>query len=221
MSFWGSLFGGSSPELNTLIGQYGKAGSSLLGQGQKNENTASSFFNSILSGDSSKTTQALAPAISSDKTSAQQQNKTNAVFGNRSGGNTASAASTNDRVHSDITNLIGSLTGSSASNLASLGSSQVGQGSGLLGQEQGAVQQRIENWSNSILGKGITGAVSAAESAGLGAGVGAATGIGAGAGANAAVFGSGGGSGGGSNAVPQVPMSMFNSLFQPQPAYGQ
>jgi hypothetical protein len=153
--FWDSLFGGSSSNLNTLIGQYGQAGASELGQGQKNQNQAGNFFSSILSGDSSKVSQALSPQISAAKTSAQQQNATNAQFGTRSGGTAASTAATSDKVHSDITNLIGSLTNSSASNLASLGSTQVGQGSGLLSQEQGAVEQRMQNWSNSLFGQAI------------------------------------------------------------------
>jgi hypothetical protein len=168
MSFWGSLFGGASPELNTLIGQFGQTGSNAIGQGQKDTNQAGNFFSSILSGDSSKIAQSLAPAISSAKTSAQQQNKTNALFGGRSGGTAASANATNDKVHSDITNLIGSLTGSSASSLGSLGSSLLNTGLGALGQQQGAVQQRIQNWNDSILGLGTTTAAGAAEGFALG-----------------------------------------------------
>src|ERR1700678_2882806 len=117
-NFWSSLFGGSNSTLNNLIPTYGQIGGQQTGQGQSNENAASGFWNSILSGNASTQAQALSPEISAATTSAQQQNKTNALFGNRSGGNTASAASTNDRVHSDITNLIGSLTNSSASSLA-------------------------------------------------------------------------------------------------------
>ena len=167
MSFWGSLFGGSSPQLNTLIGQYGQAGSSLLGQGQSDTNQAGNFFSSILSGDSSKISRALAPEISAAKTSNAQDQKTNTEFGTRSGGTTASNAAATDKLHSYITNLIGSLTGSSASNLASLGTSLTGQGLGALGQEQGAVDQQMANWQNSILGKGVTTAAAFAESYGL------------------------------------------------------
>ncbi len=167
MGFFGSLFGGSSPELNSLIGTFAQTGNKSLNQGQTNQNTAAGFWNSILSGDSSKVTQALSPEISAAKASAQQNNKTAAEFGTRSGGTAASTAATNDKVHGEITNLIGSLTNSSASNLANLGSAQVGEGSGLLGQEQGAVQARIQNWANSILGRGTTQAASAAESFGL------------------------------------------------------
>ena len=161
--FFDSLFGGKSAELNTLIGQFGQTGAQQTGAGQKNQNTASNCWDAIVGGDSSKTMQALAPEVSAEKTSAANQNKTNAMFGTRSGGNTASAAATNDKVHSDITNLIGSLTNSSASNLASLGTSQVSTGLSSLGMEQGATAERMKNWEDSILGRGITTAVSAAE----------------------------------------------------------
>jgi hypothetical protein len=142
--------------LNSLIKKYDKIGTQQTGEGQKNENTSSSFWNKILSDDSSTTSKALAPQISSAKTRANQDIKTNSLFGTRSGGTAASNASSTDKVHSDITNLIGSLTGSSASSLASLGGNQVGTGLGSLGQEQGASAERMSNWQNSILG-GLTG----------------------------------------------------------------
>ena len=183
MGFWDSLFGGKNSTLSSDISQFGNVGQQQTGQGQKNENQASNFFSSILSGDSSKQAQALAPEISAAKKSAQEQTKTNAEFGSRSGGTAASTAATNDKVHSDITNLIGSLTNSSATNLASMGESQIGTGLSALSQQEQASQQQMQNWSNSILGKSITGAVSAAESAGLGAVGGAMGGAGAGAGA--------------------------------------
>jgi hypothetical protein len=165
--FLASIFGGQSKNLNGLIDQYGQIGQSQTGQGQKNENQAGSFWSSILSGDSSKVSQALSPEISAAKKSAQEQTKTNAEFGGRSGGTAASTAATNDKVHSDITNLIGSLTNSSASSLASLGSNQVGTGLGALGQQEQADARRMENWSNSILGLGLTKGAGFLEGMGL------------------------------------------------------
>ena len=84
-------------------------------------------------------------------------------MGTRSGGTAASNAASSDKLHSDITNMIGSLTGGAAGSLASLGSSEMSTGLGALGQEQGATAQRMQNWQNSILGKGITGAAQAGE----------------------------------------------------------
>jgi hypothetical protein len=121
-----------------------------------------------VSGDASKQMQTLAPQISAAKTSNAQTQKSNAEMGTRSGGTAASNNASSDKLHSDITNLVGSLTGGAASSLASLGSSEMSTGLGALGQEQGATAQRMQNWSDSILGKGITTAVSAAETYALG-----------------------------------------------------
>jgi hypothetical protein len=162
MSFFGSLFGGSNPTLNSNIQQYGQIGSFATGMGEKDTSQASNFWSNILSGDSSKIAQSLAPQISAAKTSANQNNKTTAEFGTRSGGNAASTAATNDKVHSDITNLIGSLTGNSASNLASLGSSSLNTGLSAIGAQTQASQQQMQNWSNSILGKTISQGIGAA-----------------------------------------------------------
>ena len=167
MSWFGSLFTGASPELNTLIGQYGQVGGSQVGQGQKNQNTASSFWDSIVSGDSTKQMQALAPEISALKTSTAQDQKKNSMFNPRSGGTAASNNAASDQAHGYITNLIGNLTNSSASSLANLGTSQVGTGLESLGMEQGASAERMQNWSNSLFGLGITKAAGYGEGLGL------------------------------------------------------
>jgi len=109
------------------------------------------------------------------------------MTGGRSGGTAAANASSADKVHSDITNLIGNLTNSSASSLASLGTNMVSTGLSSYGMQQQASQEQMANWQNSILGRGITGGVAAAESFGLGAAGGAAAGTGAGAGGMAAL----------------------------------
>ena len=166
-NFFSSLFGGANSDLNTDIGATGQLAGNLSGQGQKNQNTAGNFFDAIVSGDATRQAGALAPEISAAKTSAQQQNKTAAEFGTRSGGTAASTAGTNDKVHSDITNLIGSLTNSSANSLANLGTSQVSQGQEAYNQNEQFSQQRMENWSNSILGLGLTKGAGFLEGMGL------------------------------------------------------
>lgn len=167
--FWGGLLGGSNTNLNTDIGATGQAASNLTGQGQSNLNSASTFWNSIVGGDATKQTQALSPEISAAKTSAAQTSKTNAQFGTRSGGTAAFAAAKNDKVHGYIANIVGNLTGQGASELGSLGSNEVSQGLSAYGQNAQLSQERLQNWSDSILGKGITSGVAAGESAGLGA----------------------------------------------------
>ena len=200
MSFLSSLFGGSSPELNSLIGTFGNVGQTNVNQGQSNENAGSKLWKDIVSGDATKTMQAIGPEASAEKTSAANSNKTTAMFGNRGGGTGASTAATTDKVHSDLTNLIGSLTNSSASNLVNLGENQVTTGLGSLSQEQGAVAARMQNWSNSIFGKGITTAAAAGESFLLGK-------LKLPTPNNQNNQNSQGGS------VPQAPQSMFDSMF--------
>jgi len=167
VSFFGSIFGGSNSSLNSLIPKYGAIGSNQTNTGSSYENTAGSFWSDILSGNSSKINQALAPEISADKVATQQDQKTRAMTGGRSGGTAAANASSADKVHSDITNLIGSLTNSSANSLASLGTNMVSTGLSSYGMQQQASQEQMENWKNSLLGKGITTAASFAESYGL------------------------------------------------------
>ena len=164
MGFWGGLFGGKNSSLDSLIPKYGKIGDTQSNQGQGYENQAGSFWSSILSGDSSKQSQALAPIISAAKTRSSQDQKTSTMFGGRSGGTAAFNASAADKLHSDLTNLIGSLTNSSASNLANLGKSEVDTGLASYGMQQQASQEQMDNWKQSILGSAITGGVNYAES---------------------------------------------------------
>lgn len=82
----------------------------------------------ILSGDPTQTAGLLAPEISAEKSGLQQDQKTQALTGGRSGGVAASNVAAGDKVHSDITNLIGGLQGKSASDLASVGTNLLGQG---------------------------------------------------------------------------------------------
>jgi hypothetical protein len=166
-SFFSALLGGQDKNLNNLISQYGQIGGQQTGQGQKYENQAGDFFSSLVSGDAGKISQTLAPQISAAKTTNQQTQKSNAEMGTRSGGTAASNAASSDKLHSDITNMIGSLTGGAASSLASLGSSEMSTGLGALGQEQGATAERMQNWANSILGLGITKGAGFLEGMGL------------------------------------------------------
>ena len=193
MGFFSSLFGGSSPELNTAIGQTGQLAGYSSSLGQKNTTQGSNFFSSLLSGDPTKTSQVLAPQISSLKTSVNQDQKTSTQNGMRSGGTAAGNAASKDKTHSDITNLVGSLTGGAASTLLSSGQNLLSTALGGYEENAKLAQQRTENWANSILGRSITGGISAAETMGLGAAGGAAAGTGAGAGANSAFLSSLGG----------------------------
>jgi len=166
--FWSSLFGGANSTLSNTMGQTGQIAGVASDQGQKNLSAGSNFFNSLLSGDSSKVAQTLAPEISAAKVSNQQTQKTNATMGNRSGGTAATNAASSDKLHSDITNLTGSLTGGAANTLLSSGSGLLTTALGGYKQQADMSQQQMENWSNSIAGLGITSAIGGAEGFALG-----------------------------------------------------
>ena len=140
----------------------------LSGQGQKYTNQAGDFFSSLVSGDAGKISQAWAPQISAAKTANQQSQKSNTEMGTRSGGTAATNAASSDKLHSDITNMVGSLTGGAAGSLASLGTNLTSQGLSAYGQNADLSAQRLKNWSDSILGLGVTKAAGAAEGMALG-----------------------------------------------------
>lgn len=124
----------------------------------------------ITSGDASKITQVLAPQISAAKTSAQQNTKTASEFGTRSGGTAAETAATADRTHSDITDMIAKLTGSSLNSEASVGSSllstglsgdQAAFGDATAMQKQRAAQLDDIIKSSASVASGVMGAIPA------------------------------------------------------------
>jgi hypothetical protein len=167
LGFFGALFGGKDVNLNTDIGATGQLAGNLSGQGQKYTNQAGDFFSSLVSGDAGKISQTLAPQISAAKTANQQSQKSNTEMGTRSGGTAASNAASSDKLHSDITNMVGSLTGGAAGSLASLGTNLTSQGLSAYGQNADLSAQRLKNWSDSILGLGLTKGAGFLEGMGL------------------------------------------------------
>ena len=166
MGFFSSIWGGSNETLNQDIPKLGQVGDWSTGQGEGDIASGTNFYKSLLSGDSSDQMKVLSPEINAAKTSANQDNKTATEFGTRSGGTAASTAATNDKVRSSITDLIGKLTGSAASNLTSTGGSLMGTGLSAYGQQIGASQQQMANWSKSIAGHAMISGVQSLEEAG-------------------------------------------------------
>jgi hypothetical protein len=135
--------------------QYGSLTSSsgfATGEGEGDITASDAFMRALLSGDPTKISQVLAPQISAAKTSAAQNTKTQTQFGGRTGGTAARNAATNDTLHSDITNLIGSTTAGAASSLGSEGTGLLGEG--MSGEEAGfgeadkMQQQRAAKWND-------------------------------------------------------------------------
>lgn len=170
MSFWGGLFGGSNPTLNSQIGSLGAMAGSTSQQGQGDVSSASSFWNSILSGGGAK---ALAPEISSVMQQGQQKKQALGQFGNRSGGTNAKAQTIGDQGTSSINNMIASLSGTAAGQLGSLGTNLLNTSLNASQLQSQDSQMQMQNWQNSILGKGIGAAIGGAEAFGLGAAGGA------------------------------------------------
>lgn len=173
MSFFGSLFGGSNPSLNSDIGQSQGLASFLNTTGTSDVAASSNFKKGLLSGDWSKISTLLAPQISAIQRRSQQQKQQLGQFGGRSGGTTAAIYKAGDDVNSEVNDLVSGLTGKAADSLGSEGAGLLSEGETALDMNAKFSQQQMDNWRNSILGKGITGAVGAAESFGLGAAGGA------------------------------------------------
>lgn len=167
-SWLASLLTGSSPGLSSAESGVSNIAGYSTNLGQKNLNAASKFWQDILSGDSTHQAQALAPEISAEKTAAANDIKTTSELGSRSGGTAASTAAASDKVHSDITDLIGKLTGQSATGLAETGTQALGLGSEAYGQQAEISEEMLNNISQSLFGEGITSAVGYGEGYALG-----------------------------------------------------
>lgn len=136
-------------------GQYGAlAGIAnfATGTGEKDISSASDFWHSILSGDPTKISQVLGPQISSINKQGQERKKTTAEFGNRGGGTNAFMQMADTDTRTGVNDLIGSLTGSAASNLGNLGSNLLSTG---VGAHEGAFDmskiihdQNLARWND-------------------------------------------------------------------------
>lgn len=155
MSFWGSMFGGQNPTLNSNISNFQSIGGFGTNLGEKSLSQSAQFSSDILSGDPSKISRSLGPEINSIKTQSQQNEKKTAEQGNRGGGNNAKMQTSGDTARASINNLVASLLGKSADNLAQIGSKALGTGTDAFKAGTDASQLQMQNWSDSILGLGI------------------------------------------------------------------
>jgi hypothetical protein len=168
MSFAASLFGGSNPTINKQIDQLGNFSGSTMKTGFADTNAASTFFQSLLNGNDSKV---LAPQVRSIQNQTQQAKQTASQFGNRSGGTNSQMQQAGATGRAAYNDLVSSLLGTSASSLAGIGSNLLSTSLTGYQQQLNASQQQMQNWQNSIFGKGITGAIGTAEGFGLGMGM--------------------------------------------------
>ena len=131
-----ALFGigmGPSSQEKQQFGDIGNIGNFATTAGESDITSANNFWQSILSGDPTKISQVLGPLMSTVNKQGQEQKKTLAEFGNRSGGTNASAQQIGDKTRTTIDSAISSLTGNAASALGTTGSSLLS--TGLSGHE--------------------------------------------------------------------------------------
>lgn len=164
MGFMSSLFGGQNPTLNAGIKQAGQTSQWADTTGKGLTTAAGNLYSGLLGGDPKAMSKLLAPQIGTMQKEGQQQKQTMSQFGNRSGGTNAAAQNIDDKTRAAVGTMISNLTAQGAAGAAGMGQSLVDTGLTALGQQTQMSQQQMENWSNSLLGAGITKGVGAAMS---------------------------------------------------------
>jgi hypothetical protein len=160
MSFWGSMFGGSNPTLNSGINQAGQVSGFGTSKGEGLLTSAGNFFQTLMGGDPAATARLLAPQIQANQQQAQQAKQTAAQFTTRSGGTNAAAQTIDDKTRANITNMISNLTGQAAGAATSLGQGLLDTGIQALNQQVNFSQGQMQNWANSIFGNAMRSALS-------------------------------------------------------------
>lgn len=117
--------------LKNIMYQTHKAGQDQTAEGTKGLSSAADYFKALMSGDSAKMSQVLAPQISIIKGQNQQRLNTTAQFGNRSGGTNASMQQGTEAAHKSIQELFDMLGPEAAKEFAGISGiqEQLGQGS--------------------------------------------------------------------------------------------
>ncbi|HEX5426657.1 MAG TPA: hypothetical protein VFW94_24305 [Candidatus Acidoferrales bacterium] len=168
MGFWGGLFGGQNKGLNQGINQASGISGFATSLGESGLTRSNKFWSNILSDNSAKIAKALAAPISTQQKQVQQGEKTAAEFHNRGGGVNSATQSAQGEARGNIVNLVGNLQSSAASNLAATGGSLLNLGLDATGEMAQLSQMQLENWKNSIFGKGISTGIGTAEGFGMG-----------------------------------------------------
>lgn len=167
-SFLSGIFGGSNPTLNSTIGNAGGISQFGTNTGEGAITDANQYYSDILSGDPSKIAESIAPEIQAGQQQTQQAKQGLAQFGTRSGGTAAASAGADAANRANTISLIGKLQSGAAAGEAGIGENQTQQGLAANGQQAALSQQQLQNYMNSILGKGISAGLSGLEAFGLG-----------------------------------------------------
>ena len=163
-----SIFTGSNPTLNKDQNQIGSLAVYSTGVGEKGTTGALNYDLGLLSGYPTKVAQAMAPETMEAQQQAQQNKNTVAQFGNRGGGMNAVMAGLDDATRAKLLALTGHLRQGAAANAGQLGTANLGMAAGDTMDQAKLSQQQLENFLNSILGKGISSGIGGLEKFGLG-----------------------------------------------------
>ncbi len=136
------LFSGNPTEKEQ--NQFGALSGYQTGVGEGLITPAAQYEESILSGDPTKTAQAMAPEISANQQQTQQFKNQSAEFSPRSGGTAASVANADTSGRSNLIDLLGKEQSGAASTSLSAGSGLLDSASNNLGNEANLAQ----NWRN-------------------------------------------------------------------------
>ena len=166
--FLSAIFGGQNKTLNKDINQFGQDAGVAGNLGTGDATAASKFYQDVLSGDPTKQAEAIAPETKAAQDQAAQAKATTAQFAPRSGGTAATTAGIDATTRANLISLLGGLKTTAASGASTLGTAEQSLSQQATGKQAELSQEQMQNWLNSILGKGISTAAGAAESFGLG-----------------------------------------------------
>jgi hypothetical protein len=121
--------------------QFGALSGYQTGVGEGLITPAAQYEENILSGDPTKTAQAMAPEISANQNQTQQFKNQTAEFSPRSGGTAASVANADTSGRSNLIDLLGKEQSGAASTSLSAGSGLLDSASSNLGNEAGLAEQ--------------------------------------------------------------------------------
>lgn len=127
------------------------------GVGETDTTAASQYDLSLLSGDPTKVATAINPEVTAAKTNAQNQKKSTAEFGNRGGGTGAASEAIDDTTRGNIVSLVAGERGKSASDLSSLGSTNLSGASANINDQARLAQTAASNRQADVgdVGKGV------------------------------------------------------------------
>lgn len=166
-AFLNSIFTGSSPGLTKDQNQLGDLAGYSSGIGKEGTTADMNYNLGILSGDPSKVAETLSPEIKQAQDQVQQNKNTVAQFGNRGGGMNAVMAGLDDATRAKLISLAGGLRQGAAANAGALGTANLGLSAGDTMDQAKLAEQQLQNFLNSILGKGISSGVASLEKWGL------------------------------------------------------